>query len=129
MLKHNGGLFLLFGVVLLAGGWLLLAGARRTTGTTYALTVSPEQLTVTWRDVVTVVPVAAVDHGVRASNGPWYRAIDVQLRPGAPVALPEAARPRPSKLTDGYVELFIVSMLQEQEEACVAALARVIPLR
>ena len=121
-------LFLL-AVVAGVGGGFARHGAALTVRTRYALTVGPDGLLVVWRDKQTRLPWTDLEYAAIVDNGPLYRALEVQPRPGAQITLPAYARPRPSKRYPDRLEVFVLSTLGDREAACVAEVSDHLPLR
>lgn len=116
----SAALALVIGVVVGAFGLVINNGVRTTRRRAYSLKVAPDRLVVTWRDQVTELPWADLDHGLVVTNGPMMRTLEVTPRPGVRYVLPRNARPRPSKQRPDNLEVFILSVLGERQAECLA---------
>jgi hypothetical protein len=125
----SGLLLLIVGVVVGGAGLLILRGISSTRRYKYALTVAPDRLVVTWRDQVTELPWADLDHGLVVANGPLSRVLEVTPRPGVRFELPRNARPRTSQQRPGNLDVFILSILGEQQGDCLADISKHIQLQ
>jgi hypothetical protein len=124
-----GVLALLVGVGVGGAGLLARKGITSTRGHEYALRVDPDRLVVIWRDQVTELPWADLDHGLVVANGPLVRRLEVTLRPGFRPVLARNARPRPSKQRPGDLDVFVLSVLGEREAECLADISQHLPMR
>jgi hypothetical protein len=84
---------------------------------------------VTWRDQVTELSWADLDHGLIAANGPLSRVLEVTPRPGVRFELPRNARPRMSQERPGKLDVFILSMLGEPQGDCLADISKHLQLQ
>jgi len=123
-----GAVLLIVGVVAGGAGLLIRQGITSTRRHQYALTVAPDRLVVTWRDQVTELPWADLDHGLVVGNGPLSRILEVTPRPGIRYELPRNARPRMSRQRPGNLEVFILSILGERQDACLADISAHVPI-
>ena len=93
-----------------------------------AVNSARDRLVVTWRDQVTELPWADLDHGLVVGNGPLSRILEVTPRPGIRYELPRNARPRISRQRPGNLEVFILSILGERQDACLADISAHVPI-
>ena len=125
----TGVLLLLIGVVAGVIALLIRRGVASTRGHRYSLDIGADRLTVTWRDHVTHLPWADLDHGIVVANGPLARVLEVTPRPGVRYVLPQNARPRMSKKHPEAIEVFILSLLGEREAECLADVSAHVEMR
>lgn len=125
----SGAVLLIIGVIVGVAGLLIRRGITSTRRHNYALTVAPDRLIVTWRDHVTELPWADLDHALVVTNGPLARLLEVAPRPGVRYVLPQNARPRMSKQHQGNLEVFILSILGERQAECLADISACVPVR
>jgi hypothetical protein len=125
----SGVLALLVAVAVGGAGLLVRRGITSTRRHKYALRVDPDRLVVIWRDQVTELPWADLDHGLVVTNGPLVRRLEVTLRSGVRAVLPGNGRPRRSKQRPGDLDVFILSILGERQAACLADISEHLPVR
>ena len=124
-----GVLALVVAVAVGGAGLLARRGVASTRRHKYMLRVGADRLVVIWRDQVTELPWAELDHGLVVTNGPLVRRLEVTLRPGVRPVLPRNARPRRSKQRPGDLDVFILSILGERQAECIADIAEHLPMR
>jgi hypothetical protein len=125
----SAALALLIGLVVGGVGLVINAGVRSTRRHRYSLAIASDRLIVTWRDQVTELPWADLDHALVVANGPLLRTLEVQPRPGDRFVLPRNARPRQSRRRPDNLDVFILTILGEQQTDCVADIAGHVPVQ
>jgi hypothetical protein len=124
-----GALALLVAVAVGGAGLLVRRGITSTRQHKYGLRVDSDRLVVIWRDQVTELPWADLDHGLVVTNGPLVRRLEVTPRPGVRPVLPRNAWPRRSRQRPGDLDVFILSLLGERQAECLGDISEHLPVR